>query len=313
MDEAIGYFRRVAKRTDNSLVRAVARERKFICDAMRISYTPYAPPGKGLSPPAIRPGGLSKTLGAPRALSRMVRDAARVETPFLRAFAACYGYLLKCNMLVSKGKMVPAIAPESPQSRQASPSQQPKGDGPPTKRPDPSIENRPSDRRLARERSPRGSRKYRGASRLSSRLRSRRRSKMSSAADTLADKRVRDERLAAWAAGEDSRGSPRDKCKDCYIGLGTDVPRHVGRTCQDLGNKCDPPRRAPGCDGAGACHWGYVSFNGVTFRRTQTHPCLPAIFGRIRGNYEKREGNIRCGSSPLINQPQKVVSAAITR
>ena len=71
-DTALEYFRQSAKQTDNSLVRAVACEREFICEAMRILYTPYAPPGKGLSPPASRPEGLSNTLGALRALPRMV-------------------------------------------------------------------------------------------------------------------------------------------------------------------------------------------------------------------------------------------------
>ena len=36
MDKALACLRRVAKRTDNSLVRAVASERGFICEAMRI-------------------------------------------------------------------------------------------------------------------------------------------------------------------------------------------------------------------------------------------------------------------------------------
>ena len=171
---------------------------------MRILYTPYAPPGNGLSPPASRPEGLSNTLGVLRALSRMAKDAARVETPFLRVFAACYGYLSKNSTPVSKGELVSAIAPKSPQSEQPLPSQRPKGDGPPTKRPEFRIENRPSDRRVARGRSPRGSRKNRGARRPSCRPRSRRRPKMSSAADTLAGRRVRDERLAARAAGEES-------------------------------------------------------------------------------------------------------------
>ena len=167
---------------------------------MRILYTPYAPSGKGLSPPAIRPVGLSNTLGALRTLPRMVKDAARVGTPFLRVSAACYGFSLTRNMPVPRGKLVSAMAQKSPQSKQPLPSQQPKGDGPSTKRPESRIENRPSDRRVARERSPRGARMYRGARRPSRRSRSCRRSKMSSAADTLADKRVRDERLAAWVA-----------------------------------------------------------------------------------------------------------------
>ena len=103
MDKALEYFRRVAKESNDALVCAVAMEREFICEAMRVLFTPYAPSSKGLAPPAIRPEGLVQTLAIFRTLSRMVKDAARVETPFLRVFDACYGYLLKYNMPVSKG------------------------------------------------------------------------------------------------------------------------------------------------------------------------------------------------------------------
>ena len=50
MDKALEYFRRVAKQTDSPLVRAVASDREFIRETMRISFTPYAPSGEGLSP-----------------------------------------------------------------------------------------------------------------------------------------------------------------------------------------------------------------------------------------------------------------------
>ena len=95
MDKALGYFRRELEGTDSSLVRAVANGREFICEAMRILHAPYAPCGKGLSRPAIRPEGLPNTLGVLRTLSRLVEDAARVETPFLRVSDACCGNLLK--------------------------------------------------------------------------------------------------------------------------------------------------------------------------------------------------------------------------
>ena len=122
MDKAPEFFRRVAKYFDGSLVRAVACEREFIGEAMRVLYTPSAPSGKGLSPPAIRPGGLSDTVGVLRTLSRVVRDAARVETPLLRVFAACYSYLLKYNMPVSKGEIAPSRTPKSPRPKQPAPS-----------------------------------------------------------------------------------------------------------------------------------------------------------------------------------------------
>ena len=65
--KALEHFCRVAKQTDNSLVRAVADVREFFREAMRILRTPYAPSGKGLFLLAIRPGGLSNTLGVARA------------------------------------------------------------------------------------------------------------------------------------------------------------------------------------------------------------------------------------------------------
>ena len=82
MGKALEYFRRVAKEADSSRVRAVASEREFICETMRILFSPSAPPGTGWAPPAIRPGGLANTLGVLRAVSRMVEDAARAEATF---------------------------------------------------------------------------------------------------------------------------------------------------------------------------------------------------------------------------------------
>ena len=103
MDKAVGYFRRVVKESNDASVQAVATEREIICEAMRVLFTPYAPSGKGLAPPTIRPEGLAQSLAVFRTLSRMVKDAARIETPFLRVFDACYGYLLKYNLPVSEG------------------------------------------------------------------------------------------------------------------------------------------------------------------------------------------------------------------
>ena len=69
IDKALGYFRRAAKQCGDPLVRAVASESEFICEAMRILSTPYAPP-------SIRPEGLIQKLAALRTLSRMVEDPA---------------------------------------------------------------------------------------------------------------------------------------------------------------------------------------------------------------------------------------------
>ena len=83
IDRPLEYSRRVAKRTDSALACAVASEREFIWEAMRISHAPFVPTSKGLALPVICLEGLSNTWGALRTLSRMVKDAARVETPFL--------------------------------------------------------------------------------------------------------------------------------------------------------------------------------------------------------------------------------------
>ena len=156
MGKALEYFRRAAKQTDNPFARAVANEREFFWEAMRILFTPYAPSGKGLAAPTIRPEGRVQTLAALRTLSRMAMDAARIETPFLRVSDARYGHLMKYNMPASKGPQLPAIATQPP-AKQDGPS------GPPKEA---SAENNPAGRATElsrpRGRTPRASRKTRG-------------------------------------------------------------------------------------------------------------------------------------------------------
>ena len=98
-------------------MRAVAREREFMCDAMRILFTSYALLGKSLAPPAIRLEGMARTLGTLRTLSRVVKDAARVETPPLRVFDARYGYVVKYNMPAPKGPAMQRIRPNRRRNR----------------------------------------------------------------------------------------------------------------------------------------------------------------------------------------------------
>ena len=64
--------------------------------------------------PGIRPEGLTCALGVLRALSRMVKDAARVETPSLRVFDACYDYLIEYNLPAPKACTVLASSPRLP-------------------------------------------------------------------------------------------------------------------------------------------------------------------------------------------------------
>ena len=247
MDKALEYFRRVAKESKDPLVCAVAMEREFICDAMRVLFTPYAPSGKGLAPPSIRPEGLEQALAVFRTLSRMVKDAARMETPFLRVFDACYGYLLKYNMPVSKGHALPVGDSKPPPKSEASSERESKysidrkpSTRPPSPRreaprsPRPTFRKRPNKRPRSRSPRPRGS---------------------DPTTDSVKEKSTRDARLAAWAAGHDEKGSLNGKCKNCYVGLGTHVPIHEGKSCQDLGNPCYLPCRAKSCELTNACHW----------------------------------------------------------
>ena len=73
--------------------------------------------------------------------------------------------------------------------------------------------------------------------------------------DAAKEKGVRDTRLAAWAAGQDEKGSLKGKRENCYVGLGAHVPIHEGKSCQDLGNPCYFSRRARSCEKIQACHW----------------------------------------------------------
>ena len=125
IDKALEYLRRVVAQSDDPLVRAVAQERVFICETMRVLFTPYCPPGKNLAPPAIRPEGLTQTLALLRSLSRMVKDAARVAAPAIRVFDARYGYLLKYNIPAPNGSQGGPTAPQNKQQSNPPPPQPP--------------------------------------------------------------------------------------------------------------------------------------------------------------------------------------------
>ena len=63
MGRALEYFSRVGKEAGRTLARAVAQVRESICEAIRILYATYAPPGKGLAPPVVPSEGLVNALG----------------------------------------------------------------------------------------------------------------------------------------------------------------------------------------------------------------------------------------------------------
>ena len=98
MGHASEYFRRVGKEATKSSVRPVAQEPEVICESLRILYTPHAPSNKGLVPPVNRSEGSASALGIMRALSRLVEDAARAATPFMRVFEARCDYLVKDDL-----------------------------------------------------------------------------------------------------------------------------------------------------------------------------------------------------------------------
>ena len=127
MGRGLVYPRRVAKETGSSWVRAVAQDRRFTCESLRIQYTPSAPFGRALAPPLIRPGGLANALGIMRPLSRMVKDVARAETPSLRVCVARYGCPIKYNQHLSNAIVVP-VAPKLPSPVSAQPQRTLKAD-----------------------------------------------------------------------------------------------------------------------------------------------------------------------------------------
>ena len=147
-------------------------------------------------------------------------------------------------MPVSKGPQDPSVSPQPEQKRdvQSAPSNKEGAESKPA--------GRAGDR--SRPRCPRTTRKERGGKRR--RPRSPRRRPPASSAG-MVDKSVYEERMGAWLAGEDSRGSLRDKCKNCYIGLRTLAPKREGRSRQDLGSQRYLPCRARDCERKRARHW----------------------------------------------------------
>ena len=185
------------------------------------------------------------------------------ETPFLRVFDARYGYLLKCNMPVSEGPQDVAVAPQ-PAPRRGAPSALQSKEA---------VEAEPAVRTgdRSRPRSPRAPRRKRGGQKHRRSRRPRLRPQ-APPADQMADKSAYEERMGFWLAVEESRGSLRDKCKNCYIGLGTHAPKHEGRSCHDLGNQCYLPRRARGCGRKRARHWACDCPNRVQLNERSRRP-----------------------------------------
>ena len=166
-------------------------------------------------------------------------------------------------MQVSKGPQDSAVAPQPAPKREVQ-------SAPPSKEgADVKPAGRAGDRSLPR--SPRTFREKRGGQRRRRSCSPRRRPPASSSG-RMVDESVCEERMAACLAGEGSRGSLRDKCENCYIGLDTHVPRHEGRSRQDLGNQRYLARRGRTCEQQRARHWARDCRNRVQLRGRPRRP-----------------------------------------
>ena len=108
MGRAAVYFRRGAKGTASSLAHAVAQDRGFMSGSLRILFPFYAPPGKGVAPPVIRPEALANALGITRTLSGVPAWRARSC-----GYSARYGCLIKYDLPLSKAIVTP-VTPKLP-------------------------------------------------------------------------------------------------------------------------------------------------------------------------------------------------------
>ena len=100
-------------------MRAEARGRESLCEAIRVSYAPtrvhsYASLGKGLVPPVIHPGGSVSLLGVCRSFLSTAKDSAPAEAHFSRVLDARYGYLAKYNVPGSTAVAAPVAPKASP-------------------------------------------------------------------------------------------------------------------------------------------------------------------------------------------------------
>ena len=80
--------------------------------------------------------------------------------------------------------------------------------------------------------------------------------------------------MGDWLAGEDSRGSLRDKCENCYFGLDNHVPKREGRSRQNLGDQCYLPCRARDCERRRVRHWARDCPNRVRLNERSRRPAF---------------------------------------
>ena len=221
-------------------------------------------------------------LGILRFLSRRAKDAASVEPAFSRVFDARYGYLVKRNLPLSKAVVAP-VAPEVSPPASAQPPRASKPDGivfVQTKAIIPPV----LGGRYCVRGAPRSPPRRAGKS-DDRRRRSRARSRQQASGDRarVVDKKTRDERLSAWGAGVDGKGSLRDLRKNCYSGTGADAPRRKSRSRRDLGNPRHLPRRAPGREGKEVYHWARDRPNRQLLEGKMRRRVFPAGFKNSSG------------------------------
>ena len=225
MSPALVYFRRVPKETDNTSVEALALERKPLREALRILYTPYAPFARGIGPLCVRPEGMSAASGIFRTLSRIVEEAARAESSFLRVSDACYGYLTRYSMPSPKAEAFgsPKTAqPVKPATVLPIHPVYPAGEE--------SAETKAGESgSRTRSRSPRPS-------------------------GPVPFEINWGRRCVAWVEGGDPQGPFRGLCKNCYPVTGKRAPRHIGASGQNLGSPFHLPCRLRKCQGSDVCH-----------------------------------------------------------
>ena len=64
---------------------------------------------------------MATALGITRTQSRMAEDTARVESPSVRVFDACFGYFVKYNLRLPEAVSAPAVSKAAPEPATAQP------------------------------------------------------------------------------------------------------------------------------------------------------------------------------------------------
>ena len=77
------FFRKEAEEADDPLARALAREREFICESMRVPLSPHVPLAEGACPPRVMIDGVGHALG------RCAPGRVSLKTPLVPKLRPC--------------------------------------------------------------------------------------------------------------------------------------------------------------------------------------------------------------------------------